>query len=79
MVWCAFSYRGTELQVVQLFQNAARYMLERSSLFTEGSRLCGENWIFQQDNAAIHIARKSKDFIQAHSIHLFHHPSSIKC
>ena len=46
----AFSYRRTiELQVVQGRQNAARYigMLERSSLFTEGARLCGEDWIFQ--------------------------------
>ena len=65
IVWGAFSYRGTiELQILQGHLNAAGYigMLERSSFFTEGARLCGEEWIFQLDNATIHTARRSKDF-----------------
>ena len=43
-----FSYMRTmELEVEQRRQNAAGYfdMFERSSLFTEGALLCGENYI----------------------------------
>ena len=41
-------------------------MLERSSLFTELARLCGE----VDFSAVIHTARRSKDFFQANNIHL---------
>ena len=42
-----------ELQVVQGRQTAAgsMEMLQRASLLTEGPRLCGDDWVFQQDNA----------------------------
>lgn len=58
-------------------QTAAGYiaMFERASLLTEGNRLCGESWIFQQDNAAIHTARRIKDFFQTNNITLLSHPS----
>ena len=46
-------------------------MLKRSSLFTEGARLCGEDWIFQQDNAAIHTTRRSKNIFWANDIVFF--------
>uniref|UniRef100_A0A3P8TGY3 Uncharacterized protein n=1 Tax=Amphiprion percula TaxID=161767 RepID=A0A3P8TGY3_AMPPE len=32
-------------------------MLQRTSLMTEGPRLCGNSWVFQQDNTAVHNAR----------------------
>ena len=46
-------------------------MLERSSLFTEEARLCGEDCFYQQDNATIHTARRLKDFFQANNIRFF--------
>uniref|UniRef100_A0A672P8D6 Tc1-like transposase DDE domain-containing protein n=1 Tax=Sinocyclocheilus grahami TaxID=75366 RepID=A0A672P8D6_SINGR len=55
MIWGAFSFNGImELQVVQGRQTAAGYvdMLQRASLLTD--RLCGNDWVFQQDNAAVH-------------------------
>uniref|UniRef100_A0A3Q3AEY8 Transposase Tc1-like domain-containing protein n=1 Tax=Kryptolebias marmoratus TaxID=37003 RepID=A0A3Q3AEY8_KRYMA len=64
MIWGAFSFNGTmELQVVQGHQTSAGYvaMLQRASLMTEGPRLCGNDWVFQLDNAAVHNARLTKD------------------
>ena len=57
MIWGAFVFNGTmKLQVVQGCQTATGYveMLHRASLMTEGPRLCGNDWVFQQDNAAVH-------------------------
>uniref|UniRef100_A0A3B3UP82 Uncharacterized protein n=1 Tax=Poecilia latipinna TaxID=48699 RepID=A0A3B3UP82_9TELE len=70
MIWGAFSFNGTmELQVVQGRQTAAGYveMLQRASLMTEGPRLCGNDWVFQQDNAA--------EFFQENNITLLDHPA----
>uniref|UniRef100_A0A3B3XGH3 SRCR domain-containing protein n=1 Tax=Poecilia mexicana TaxID=48701 RepID=A0A3B3XGH3_9TELE len=64
MIWVAFSFSGTmELQVVQGRHTAAGYveMLQRASLMTEGPRLCGNDWVFQQDNAAVHNVCLTKD------------------
>ena len=35
-------------------------MLNDLSLAQEGRHICGEEWIFQQDNAAIHNASTTK-------------------
>uniref|UniRef100_A0A3Q0QWA4 Tc1-like transposase DDE domain-containing protein n=1 Tax=Amphilophus citrinellus TaxID=61819 RepID=A0A3Q0QWA4_AMPCI len=78
MIWGAFSFNGTmELQFVQGRQTAAGYveMLQRASLMTEGPRLCGNDWVFQQDNAAVHSARLTKDFFQENNITLLDHPA----
>uniref|UniRef100_A0A673BPF4 Tc1-like transposase DDE domain-containing protein n=1 Tax=Sphaeramia orbicularis TaxID=375764 RepID=A0A673BPF4_9TELE len=78
MIWGAFSFSGTlELQVVQGRQTAAGYvhMLQRASLMTEGPRLCGNSWVFQQDNAAVHNARLMKDFFRQNNITLLDHPA----
>ena len=68
--------RGTmELQVVQGRQDADERIgiLERSLLFMKRARSCGEDWIFQQDDAAIHTNHRSKDFLQANSFRLLDH------
>ena len=60
-----FFYNETlELQKVKSRQIGSSYMdrLRKASLTTEGLRLWGENWIFQQDNVAIYNARRSKGF-----------------
>uniref|UniRef100_A0A3P9PWG7 Tc1-like transposase DDE domain-containing protein n=1 Tax=Poecilia reticulata TaxID=8081 RepID=A0A3P9PWG7_POERE len=78
MIWGAFSFNGTmELQVVQGRQTAAGYveMLQRASLMTEGPRQCGNDWVFQQDNAAVHNARLTKEFFQENNITLLDHPA----
>lgn len=78
MIWGAFSFNGTmQLQVVQGRQTAAGYveMLQQASLLAEGPRLCGEEWIFQQDNAAIHNARRTMDFFHENNVTLLDHPA----
>ena len=65
-VWGAFSYKGImQLQVVQVRQTAAGYvqMLQKSAIGTEDPRLYGDEWHFQQDNAAIQNARHTLTFL----------------
>ena len=49
-------------------------MFERTLLFTEGTRLCGKDMIFQQDNAVIHTVRRSNYLSHAKNIRLLDHP-----
>uniref|UniRef100_A0A3B4H8A6 Tc1-like transposase DDE domain-containing protein n=1 Tax=Pundamilia nyererei TaxID=303518 RepID=A0A3B4H8A6_9CICH len=81
MVWGAFSFSGTtELQKVQGRQTAADYvqMLQRALLMTEGPRLCGNDWVFQQDNATVHNARRAREFFQENNITLLDHPAFLR-
>ncbi|XP_063348579.1 extracellular calcium-sensing receptor-like [Pelmatolapia mariae] len=61
-----------ELQEVQGHQKATGYvqMVQRASLMTEGPCLCGNDRVFQQDNATVHNARRTRDFIQENTITL---------
>ena len=63
--------------MIQGRQTAAGYvsMLQKASLVTEGYRLCGEGWLFQQDNAAIHAARRTLAFFQDSEVQLLKHPA----
>uniref|UniRef100_A0AAZ1WYY9 Transposase Tc1-like domain-containing protein n=1 Tax=Oreochromis aureus TaxID=47969 RepID=A0AAZ1WYY9_OREAU len=73
MVWGAFSFNETmKLQEVQGHQTAAGYvqMLQRPSLMTEGPWLCGNDWVFQQDNATVHNPRRTRDYFQENNITL---------
>ena len=56
-------------------QNAANYvkMLNDLYLALKGRRLCGEEWIFQQDNAAIHNALMTKKYLLKQKIRLLDH------
>uniref|UniRef100_A0A3B4GGX6 SRCR domain-containing protein n=1 Tax=Pundamilia nyererei TaxID=303518 RepID=A0A3B4GGX6_9CICH len=76
MVRGTFSFSGTmELQEVQGHQMAAGYvqMLQRASLMTEGPGLCGNSWVFQQDNANVCNACRTGDFFQENNITLLDH------
>ena len=48
-------------------------MLNDLSLAQEGCRLCGEEWIFQQDNATIHNAYKMNKYLLEQKIRLLGH------
>ena len=66
-----------KLQFVSGGQKAADYvkMLNNLSLAQEEHRLCGEEWIFQQDNAAIHNASITKKYLLEQKIRLLDHPA----
>ncbi len=78
MIWGAFSFNGImEFQVVQGRLTAAGYVdvLQRASLLTEGPRLCDNDWVFHQDNAAVHNNRLMKDLFQENNLALIDHPA----
>ena len=75
MVWGAMLSIGTiTLQIVKGRMNVLRYveMLKNASLNDEGRKFCGDNWIFQQDNAPIHNVRASIKFFQDEGIVVLH-------
>lgn len=50
-------------------------MLRPASLLSEGPRLSGNVWVFQQDNATVHNIRLVKDLFQENNIALLEHPA----
>ena len=79
MTWVGgFSSSGKfKLQFVSGRIKAADYvkMLKDLSLAQKGSRLFGEEWIFQKDNAAIHDASKRNKYLLEQKIRLLDHPA----
>ena len=65
------------LQFVSGRQKAADYvkMLNDLSLTHKGRCLCGGEWIFQQDNAAIHNASLTKNYLLEQKTRLIDHPA----
>ena len=73
-----FSTSGKlKLQFVNGRKKEADYVkvLNDLSFAQEGHRLCGEEWIVQQDNAAIHNASITKRYFLEQKIRLFDHPA----
>ena len=72
-----FSSSGKlKLQFVSGQQKAADYVtvLSDLSLTQEGHHLCGEEYIFQQDNAAIHNVSMTKKYLLERKIRFLDHP-----
>jgi len=49
--------------------------LHWASLLTEGPHLCSNDWVFQQDDSAVHNACLTKDFFQENYVALLDHPA----
>ena len=66
-----------KLQCVSGRQKAADYVkiLNDLSLAQEGYRLCGEEFIFQQDNAVIYNASITKTNLLEQKLRLLDHPT----
>ena len=77
MIWWGFLFSGKlKQQFVSGQQKAADYvkMLNDLYLAQEGRCLCGEEWIFQQESAAIHNASITKKFLLEQKIRILDHP-----
>ena len=78
MVWGAISANGKlPLVIMNGKFNAAQYvqMVDEACLFEEGSRLCGQDFVFQQDNALIHTARATTEYFHAMGINVLPWPA----
>lgn len=77
MIWAGFSTGGkTELALVPQKMNSIVYIeLLEAMMIEKEEELCGENFIFQQDNASIHSARTAKDFFREQNINVLDWPS----
>lgn len=76
MLWGCFGMNGGRLAVVNGRMNAEKYTeLLESELLPFGMDLGGENWVFQQDNAAIHDANLSHEWMQDVGIQVLPWPS----
>ena len=78
MIWVGgfLSSGKFKLHFVRGQPKAADYvnMLNELSIATEGRRLCGEEWIFQQNNATIHNASITKKYWLEQRIRFLDHP-----
>ena len=71
------SSRKLKLQFVSGRQKTAGNVKMQNDLSQaqEGCHLCREEWIFQQDNAAIHNASITKKYLLVQKIRLLDHPA----
>lgn len=78
MVWGAIGADG-KLPLVFLEGriNAAKYIqsLDDACLSEEGSNICGEEFIFQQDNAPVHTAKATMEYLEAMGINVLPWPA----
>jgi transposase len=77
MVWAAFGLNGrTPIVFLRGPQTALCYQeVLRQHLLPHGRRIGGRLWMFQQDNASIHSANSTKDWLQKHKVRLLEWPS----
>ena len=50
-------------------------MLNDVNLHEKSVRVCGKNFIFQQDNSPVHCAKTSKDYFHAMGIEVLEWPA----
>ena len=73
-VWGCMAASGVEsLKVVEGTLNAARYVgLICDSVKEDGEKLCGAEYVFQQDGAPCHTARTTMAWFERHSVPVIH-------
>ena len=79
MIWAAFGYNHkTQIVLVKGLQKSEDYInVMRNHLLPNAENLAGENWIFKQDNASIHVSKYSKKWFSDQTINLLDWPSKI--
>ena len=77
MVWGAIGWNGkTDLAFLEGNQNSTGYLNTlQHHLLPDAARIGGRNWIFQQDNAPIHVSRQSMAWFEERGIRLLPWPA----
>lgn len=77
MVWAAFSYFGkTPICFISTKMNSAYYItLLEEVLIEYGETMPHQDWIFQQDNAAVHSSKVTKQWFQEKNIAVMSWPA----
>lgn len=76
MVWGGFSYAGKlRLRFISNRMNSSDYIEMLEPVIDEIESSVGPDFIFQQDNAAIHVSKKSKEWFTSKDIPLLPWPA----
>lgn len=77
MIWVAFGYLGKSPIFSVIHKIDSKYYCDLSDnvLVEFGDDLWGSDGIFQQGNAAIHISRKTKQFLSSKNIMILKWPA----
>jgi transposase len=76
MIWGAFSYNGKcRLRFITDRMNSEKYTDMLENCIDEFEDIAGTDFIFQQDNAAIHVSKKSKEWFRSKDIELLSWPA----
>ena len=72
MVWAVFGYRGqTNITFPECRMNATDYQdLLNTHLLPFGEAIGGSFWVFQQDNASIHVANSTWEWVLQNGVHV---------
>lgn len=77
MIWAAFCYTGkTPMCFISSRMNSENYIdLLDNVLIEFGENILNDQYVFQQDNAAIHKSKKTMEWFQSRSIELLEWPA----
>jgi transposase len=73
MIWAGFGPKGkTDVCFCQGSMTSKTYQNTlRTTLIPVAEQICGENYLFQQDNAPIHVSESTMEFFESNKIQLF--------
>lgn len=76
MVWAAFGYNGkSKLVFLDGILNSQKYTdILKDNLIPDGERIASKSYIFQQDNAPIHVSTFSKQWFKEKNVKLLEWP-----
>lgn len=77
LIWGAFSYNGkTPICIITTKMNSIKYTeLLEDALIEHSDDISCPDWIFQQDNAAIHTSSYTKEFLRSHNVDVLDWPA----
>ncbi|OXA36700.1 Transposable element Tc3 transposase [Folsomia candida] len=76
MVWGAYGYHGkSELATISHRLNSQDYQgILQDNLLRAGPQIGGRGWIFQQDNASIHVSNSTQAWLDQKRVRRLDHP-----